>query len=170
MATTNASSHFDVVMTEKLRTKVIYLMDGVRMCLTVVDSLAALGLSPSASLNGVTCVITFFISLTYLRRCVSFSIVPRLRFFEELRASLLSPSSSSPTQFFNVKIDHFDFSLAPLLHRRFVLRNQRRVSIVPMTLRALQHAHWITTGLRRKVESSSASRPRLQIVLLTFLR
>ena len=55
--------HFDVVMTEKLRTKVIYLMDGVRMCLTVVDSLAALGLSPSASLNGVTCVITFFISL-----------------------------------------------------------------------------------------------------------
>ena len=33
--------HFDVVMTEKLRTKVIYSMDGVRICLTVVDSLAS---------------------------------------------------------------------------------------------------------------------------------
>ena len=31
-----------------------------------------------------------------------------------------------------------------------------------MTSRALRRAHWITTGLRRKVESSSASRPRLQ--------
>ena len=59
-------------------------------------------------------------------------------------------------------MDHFDFSLAPLLHRRFILTNQRRVFVVSMTIRALRHAHWITSDLRRRGETSSASQPRLQ--------
>ena len=83
----------------------------------------------SASLRGVTCIITLSIFLI-------------------------------STQFFILKMDHFDFSLAPLLHRRFTLTNQRRVFVVSMTLQALRHAHWITSGLRRKGETSSVSRPR----------
>ena len=130
----------------------------------------------SASLNGVTCVITFFISLIssphlwiYFASSSTGTATdgaPRplgtaTAGHRDCRAPrppgtataghgdrqgaiwgrhgpklyLFGGSSSSPTQFFNVKMDHFDFSHAPLLHRRFILTNQRRVFVVSMTFK-----------------------------------
>ena len=54
----------------------------------------------------------------------------------------------------------FRFLSHPHLHRRFVFRDQRQTSVVSVTLRAPRYAHWVTSGLRRKGETSSASRPR----------
>ena len=96
---------------------------------------------------------------SYTRRCVSLGIVPH-------RVSSLSSSSSSPLY----SVRRNCLTISPWITATFrpsfvspICISQPETSfVVSMTLRALRHAHWITTGLRRKVETSSASRPRLQ--------